>query len=308
LTTSFSRSENAITIFVHVPAVAEASIATLYKYVDYPYPLSDSTGSSRNGLFLDDAHTMIAAAPNHRYTLLSQLDLDACAQFHQTWLCPRIQSFRTRFEDTCLGALFAHLAPAVEQRCLFTKRPLQESVLPLPRDEFVILPLNNYSALMTCRNSTQVPVEITLPSVQVRIPRGCHLDLTHYTIINEWSDSTTLDIVAHKWLWSPASTAFPPFMPAEITAALVKSHQRIKSLEEAAIALSVGPMAPLVHHVGSLVVWPIVAILLIAAICGVGWFLYHRPEFWVLLRAASSYAASLQAAPPAVAPPSTEAQ
>jgi hypothetical protein len=57
-----------------------------------------------------------------------------------------------------------------------------------------------------------------------------------------------------------------------------------------------------------LVVWPIVAILLVATICGAGWFFYHRPEFWALLRAASSYAASLQAAPPAAASPSTEAQ
>lgn len=228
LETSYLRSGKDIIIILHVPAVHEAHLLKLYKYLSYPFPLSEPTpqkaysiheavvGNTKiydilnnntqlvmEGLYIKPEADFIATGGKGQYKLMNTDEIALCEQHSRVILCKEHQVLRTKMEESCLGALFLRSEKATRKHCKFERRPLEEIVFQLSPTKHLVFSPEPLTTRINCRNGTHQPLFLSAGNNRIEISQGCWAELNSHIISSDFDIRVSPDPLEYAWHWDP---------------------------------------------------------------------------------------------------------
>jgi len=186
LEVSYLYSENEILAFLHVPASASEHIWTIYRYIPFPIPATNSSM-----LVITAPQDIIAVGANNRHKIMSQSQFDQCQKRNHHFVCEMPLVTNTDFATSCAGALMDHNSEAIQQHCSLRHLPLQEQVFQTATNQFAIFSPQTYTARGHCINGTTISALVS-STASVTIPSGCSLKLRQHSITVPVNIITTL--------------------------------------------------------------------------------------------------------------------
>jgi hypothetical protein len=76
-----------------------------------------------------------AIGQDHEFNLLSQSDLNSCAQYGSTYLCKGQDVLRTDLNTTCIGAYYLEDLSSIQEKCKFNFIKAQEHIFQIAANQ-----------------------------------------------------------------------------------------------------------------------------------------------------------------------------
>lgn len=229
LDTSYIRSQDEVLMILHIPCVSTDSLLTLYEYIPFPYPLTQSVPNlsppssdnlhtlqdlvdanhlpSSSALFFKSDAPMIAIGSNKNldyipYRLVSQSDLSSCIQKNHIYLCEHHQTLRKDLPGSCLGALYVQHEEGVIQNCQIIRRPLQEKTFRLSPTKHIVFSPYPLTTQINCNNGSHFTQKLS-GTTTITIPPLCSIQLVNHTITSDGNIRLAPDPLIFEWDFKP---------------------------------------------------------------------------------------------------------
>jgi len=187
-----------ITLLLHVPMVPKAAQLRLMRYRPFPIPINDQAA-----LFpLLDRDVLAISTVSNRYTVEVKFsDLMECHQVNSYYLCERHGVISTSSNSSCLAALYSQQHDAALKLCNMELVDLTESVLQLPRNEFLVYnPEKGFTAETTCLNEKHDTILAKGPNT-LSVPPDCVVQLRDHMLFSDTSVTLSTDQISYDWEW-----------------------------------------------------------------------------------------------------------
>ncbi len=153
----------------------------LHKYAGTPLLIKDNH-DNRVLAAPRPSHSLIAVATRaSNHALLTKADLESCFTVYDTHMCASLP-IRLKRESSCLGALFAANAQAINLQCPFETHPNTWHVARPTDDSFIITTAIDISATTHCPNGQSHSLPIKWGVSKVIVPPGCFTQTAHFLL------------------------------------------------------------------------------------------------------------------------------
>jgi len=198
---SYFFSGEDIMFLLHVPMSPPLALLRLMRYRPFPIPLDDSTGMipvlDQDVLAISEG----SALAGNRLTMEVRFtDLMECHQINSVYLCEHHGVLHFQSNRSCLAALYGQDHSAAVQLCRMNIVPLDEAVLALGRNVFLIYnDQPGYNGELSCLNQQNSDISLKKGLNELTLREHCQLRLRSSVIFSD--SSVHLDAGFHKYDW-----------------------------------------------------------------------------------------------------------
>jgi hypothetical protein len=192
---SYVVTENVIDIYVHVPMV-EASLLTLYKYLNIPVHNDKSPGDPviffENWEHLD----ILAISESSRNGLeMSQQFLNQCKKQENhigfIYLCNQNNLIKKDISNTCLGTLFGgtYEQKSLEKKCETYVDDVQEAAYQISNNQFIFFSKKETKLTYKCTSSNKdfLRNEMVMGLKEITLNDSCHAYSNEYIFFPQFN-------------------------------------------------------------------------------------------------------------------------
>ena len=185
-----------VALVLHVPIATKNTLLRLFRF--HPFPLSFSR---THFLVPHSRHQLFAISQDaSRLGLdLTEADLEGCYRLNGLHLCERLGVLHTRLARTCLGALYDQKFKAALALCEMDLEPIQERVLQLSNNWFLVFANASFTAGVRCRNNTANEIHLKTGLNKIHISPSCQAQLQQHRVFSDTALRATSDIKEFEW-------------------------------------------------------------------------------------------------------------
>lgn len=189
---SYQRLENkTIVAHLHIPALAQNDIMTLYKFMPLPLQV-DTDVNDAFALPLPNDMFIAVNRDRTRYKQVSSLEMATeCSHVGDLFFCQNSNQVTKKSKPSCLLAMFQSNYEDVKAHCRFDFRPQLDELVQLDQNSFILFQTTHAPIDIWCdekKFSTQVPAYKGLQRVD--LPMGCKAESRSFEFQSQTTIST----------------------------------------------------------------------------------------------------------------------
>jgi len=202
---SYCYDGSEITLILHVPMAPRATTLRLLKFLPFPFQLSKT-----HFLLPSPAKRLLAISSDEpRLSMeLTEAELEGCYRVSNLYLCERQGVLKSRMSLTCLGSLYDQQFRRATEMCDMKATPIVESVLQLNDNWFLVYSVKQFTAYITCRNSSSSEYHVSVGVNKIPVSPSCSVKLQDHVLHADTALRDTNDII--QFSFSLDGTAFTP--------------------------------------------------------------------------------------------------
>jgi len=217
-----------IMFLLHVPMAPSMALLRLMRYRPFPIPLDDSTGMIP---VLDQdvlAISQGSAIAGTRLTMEVRFtDLMECHQINSIYLCEHHGVLHYQSNRSCLASLYGQDHAAAVQLCRMNIVPLDEAVLALGRNSFLIYnDKPGYNGELSCLDQQGSDISLRKGLNELTLQEHCQLRLRSSIIFADSSVHLAADIHKYDWEWDRSLATAGIFRRPEVITELKERAQK----------------------------------------------------------------------------------
>jgi len=180
--TSYFFDGSDITLIVHVPIAPARSVLRLQKLLPFPLSFSDTHFLTPRPL-----HNMFAISSDEPRMIidLSEADLEGCYKINSMHLCERLGVLSLKLERSCLGSLYTQQFKAAMSVCNMEIAPVNERVLQLNDNWFLVYTSKSFMAHITCANRTGNEIHLKTGVNKILVSPSCSAKLQDHLLYGD---------------------------------------------------------------------------------------------------------------------------
>jgi len=206
-----------ITLILHTPMAPKTTILRLLKFLPFPFSFSQTH------FLMPTPHKRLLAIssdePRHSMEL-TDAELEGCYKVNNLYMCERQGILKLRMGLTCLGALYDQKFRLATELCEMKAVPITESVLQLNDNWFLVYAVQQFTAYITCRNSTSSEFHFAVGVNKISVSPTCSVKLQDHILHADTALREPTDVI--QFSFSLAGTSFTPEEIADAEVALAE--------------------------------------------------------------------------------------
>jgi hypothetical protein len=194
-------------LLLHVPMVPDGSLLRLFRLHPFPLPLS-----KEHMLVPDVDYDVLAISPGleRLATVLNYVDLMACHNVNNIYLCEQQGVLKTNINSTCLGSLYLQDFESAKLLCPLKIHDSEEIVEQLLNNWFLAYSPKAMMAPVICHNGTNSEIHLKVGINHFHLSPGCRTKLKNHVVISDISLKESIDMMHYEWSWDAQSLSTIP--------------------------------------------------------------------------------------------------
>jgi hypothetical protein len=194
-------------LLLHVPMVPDGSLLRLFRLHPFPLPLS-----KEHMLVPDVDYDVLAISPGleRLATVLNYVDLMACHNVNNIYLCEQQGVLKTNINSTCLGSLYLQDFESAKLLCPLKIHDSEEIVEQLLNNWFLAYSPKALMAPVICHNGTNSEIHLKTGINSFHLSPGCRTKLKNHVVISDISHKESMDMMHYEWTWDAQSLSTIP--------------------------------------------------------------------------------------------------
>jgi len=196
-------------VYAHVPLASQSETLSLYEHVPFPLAyqslLSNMTITPDTGV--DKYLAVLSAGTNHRYRVLSEVDIQNCFKLRNYFLCSGRNILRLDMKSSCIGSLWLMDQDLVIRNCPMKTEPLQEVAVKLTPHEWLIFSPDLLIASAACNKGLTQSIRFE-KQTRLSMPEDCEVSLSRFHLSTDSNILVDFKIKVHEWRYF--GKIFPP--------------------------------------------------------------------------------------------------
>jgi hypothetical protein len=194
-------------LLLHVPMVPDGSLLRLFRLHPFPLPLS-----KEHMLVPDVDYDVLAISPGleRLATVLNYVDLMACHNVNNIYLCEQQGVLKTNINSTCLGSLYLQDFESAKLLCPLKIHDSEEIVEQLLNNWFLAYSPKALMAPVICHNGTNSEIHLKVGINSFHLSPGCRTKLKNHVVISDISLKESMDMMHYEWTWDAQSLSTIP--------------------------------------------------------------------------------------------------
>ena len=180
--TSYFYDGSDITLIIHVPMAPKNSVLRLQKLLPFPLSFSDTHFITPRPL-----RSMFAISSDDPRMILdlSEADLEGCHRINSMHLCERLGVLSLKLDRSCLGSLYTQRFTAAMSLCNMEVAPIQERVLQLSDNWFLVYASSAFTGYVSCTNKSADEVTLKPGVNKIHVSPSCLVKLQDHQIYGD---------------------------------------------------------------------------------------------------------------------------
>jgi len=189
---SYCYDGSEITLILHVPMAPQATTLRLLKFLPFPFIFTKT-----HFLLPTPAKRLLAISSGEPRlsTELTEAELEGCYRVNNLYMCERQGVLKSKMSLTCLGALYDQQFSQATDLCQMKATPVTESVLQLNDNWFLVYAVKQFTAYITCRNSSSSEFHVAVGVNRIPVSPTCSVKLQDHVLHADTALKDVNDII-----------------------------------------------------------------------------------------------------------------
>lgn len=187
-------------VYAHVPLASETETLSLYEHV--PFPLSYQSLKANLTITpdtgVDKYLAVLSVGENHRYRVLSEVDIQNCFKLRNYFLCSGRNILRLDMQNSCIGSLWLMDQGLVLKNCLMKREPLQEVAVKLSPQEWLVFSPEPLTKSAKCNKGLTQNIRFE-KQTRLSMPEDCEVSLSRFHLSTDSNIFVDFKIKVHEW-------------------------------------------------------------------------------------------------------------
>ena len=193
MTSGVVATEDGVTVIISIPLSRPEALLDVYRFRAFPLAINQDTN-----LLIDPDRSILAINQNVHMEM-TENDLQNCRVMNSIYVCTDKNVLVKNSQASCLSALYNNQHQVAADLCEMYVRPMQDVVLPMDDDSYLVYSMKPTSYDLQCSNGTRINSRQLLYLSQIEVPTGCMADLPHHKIYSRSALHVTKPAETYHW-------------------------------------------------------------------------------------------------------------